>query len=212
MPTEVMPKEAPTQIETDKTKPSRRIWTPVTAEFGVKVIKQHGKEGLYRVRSLESSADSHLVDLNAKTCTCPDFTQGLKCRHIEIVENIGEIRRQKWREQHRMYYRTHSQDSEFKRRASEAMRKMNLKLREAYRRLKIEYGGKCVVCGESDLDVLEPHHPNGKKEKVRGFINSKEFRDWVRHRTKPNIVLVCANHHRKLHIMEARGEGDYYKI
>jgi len=97
-------------------------------------------------------------------------------------------------------------DSEYRERQVKIQRMWWEKRREALKELKIVLGGKCKVCGESDLDVLQPHHPDGKERRGRSFINSKEFGDWVKHRIIPGVILLCANHHQKLHITEARGE------
>jgi len=83
-------------------------------------------------------------------------------------------------------------------------RKYGEELREEYKRFKIEFGGKCSVCGESDLDKLTEHHPNRKEEKGVGFIHTKEFRDWLRFGIKPNVFLMCASCHLKLEIMIKR--------
>jgi len=93
-----------------------------------------------------------------------------------------ELRRQKEREYFKKYYqknkekikkhdkeykrkRYHS-DPEFREKYLEARRRRHLEYREAYKRLKITLGGKCSVCGEDDLDVLEIHHPDGKEGRV----------------------------------------------
>jgi len=88
----------------------------------------------------------------------------------------------------------------------EKMKYYNEERREALVKLKIALGGKCTVCGNDDLDVLVPHHPNGKGEKGRCFTNTKEFRDWVRYGIILKVVLMCANHHLKFETAKARGE------
>jgi len=188
----------------------RRKWTPITAELGVKVIKQRGKDGLYRVRSIESQAVSCLVDLNAKTCTCQDFTNsGAKCEHIKLVENLGEIRLRRKRENERARY--HS-NPEIREKSLEANRKLRLKLQEDYERYKVEYGGKCVLCRCNDLDVLVPHHPLGKEEKDTTFWQSKEFTLWREGKLKPKVVLLCANCHLKVENVIRHGEVDPYDL
>jgi len=237
MPAE-QPKESNAQSG-DVAEPLRRKYTYIhtTAEYGVKVRRLRGKDGLFKVTDPEKKADYCVVDLNAKTCTCPDFTQqGVKCPHIEIVENIGKIRSQKKKEYDREYNREYNpryyqenkerinerkkkrhreyrreryhSDPEFRAKALESLHKTYSKYREAYERLVTKLGGKCSVCGEDDLDVLQPHHPDGKEEKGRRFIDTKEFRDWVNHGIKPNVVILCANHHLKLHAKGRRGEAD----
>jgi len=196
-----------------------------------RIRKLPRKDGLFRVWSPENQAVSYLVDLNAKTCTCPNFTQqGAKCKHIKVAENICEIRRQKGREYDRKYRRKRYQenreeikkynreyqreryhsDPEFRekslKKACEFRSKNHLKLQEDYKRFKIEYGGKCTVCGESNLDLVDPHHPHGKEEKGRGFAYTKEFRDWVRYGIKPDVVLMCVKCHRLRHLAERRRE------
>jgi len=190
------PKEASTRIESS-----------TTAEQIVRVRMLMGRSGVFRVRSPEGQAASYIVDLNAKTCTCPCFTdQRAKCKHIELVENTVENRRQKRREYLREYLRGYYRRNRDKH--LDKLRRWRKKRLEAYRRFKIEFGGKCSVCGEDDLDVLEPHHPDGKIEKGRAFILSKEFTNWIRYGIKPNVVLMCANHHQKLHTAMMRGEVD----
>jgi len=245
-----MPAEQPKEVRMENTpikeptaEPLRRKKVHHTAEFGIKVRKLwgRGRKDLFKVQSLKNQNDSFLVDLNTKTCDCPDFTHsGAKCRHIEAVESIDEIHRQKHREYQKKYYqnnkdkqrgymrtymrkyrqekkeefrkykkewareRYHS-DPEFRRRLLEAKHKARLKRREDYNRFKIEFGGKCSICGEDDLDVLETHHPDRRGEKQVLFIHTKEFRDWMKNGIKPDAFLMCSNHHRKLHILETRG-------
>jgi len=75
------------------------------------------------------------------------------------------------------------------------------KRREAFRELKIVLGGKCTFngCEERDLDILEPHHPDGKKEGADSFLKSSELTKWIKYRIIPNVVLLCPTHHQKLH-------------
>jgi len=227
----------------------RRKPTPYTAVNGFMVRKVRRKDSLFRVR--ESQSVPYLVDSNAKTCTCPDFTQqGAKCPHIEVVENIGEIRFQRDREHHKEYHKIYYQenkevfvnrakkyqqdnkkkvreyareywrrryhkDPEYREKQLEADRKERLKQQEDYKRFKTEMGGKCIVCGNDNLNMLTPHHPHGKKEKDVPFIQSKEFRDWRKYGIKPDVVLMCANHHLEYETAKARGEiadiADYIK-
>jgi len=206
------------KMESDK--PLRRIRT---ADYGVEVRKIRGKNALFGVRPLENKAVRFIVDLNTETCTCQDFTQQGKCLHIEVVENIGEIRRLKkneygkdWREQHpqyntdygRKYHQKHRFDPVFKRKKLESAHKRHLKLRQDYEKFKIESGGKCSFCGEGDLEVLGVHHPHGRKNEEKGkpFILTKEFTLWRRRKIKPDVVLVCGSCNVKLN------KGEHLKL
>lgn len=114
----------------------------------------------------------------------------------------------KEKEQSRLKMRYHS-DPEFREKRRASFKSWWAKRREAYERFKKEYGGKCSVCGNNDLDVLVPHHPDGRRgEKYKPFIFSKELTNWIKYGIKPNVVIMCANHHLKLSTAEARGEGD----
>jgi len=107
-------------------------------------------------------------------------------------------------------------DPEFRKMQMEADRKHHLKLREEYKRFKIELGGKCVVCGNDNLNHLIPHHIHGRREKGREFIFTKEFRDWMRGKCKPDVILMCSNHHLEYETMKSRGEvaniADFLKL
>jgi len=122
----------------------------------------------------------------------------------ENKERLKERAKEYWRNR---YY----SDPEYRAKIIEAVRKAQSKNREAYKRFKIEYGGKCTVCGNDNLKVLDPHHPDGKKERKR-FILSKEFRDWVKYGIKPNVILLCANCHRELHTAEAHMEANSHTL
>jgi len=207
------------------------------------IRKRGGKENLLRVWNPLNPTISYMVDTKAGTCTCSQFMQQkAKCKHIELAENIDELRRQKrrkyyreyclknkdkfkeygrryrqknrekYRERKRKYFqeRYHS-DPEFREKCLEGSHKRYLKLREALRRFKIELGGKCLICKEDNLGVLEPHHPEGKEERTRNFIHTKEFRRWVRHGIKPNVVLICRNCHLELETAIRHGEPDFTK-
>jgi len=106
----------------------RRKQTPSTAEYGIKVRKLRGKDGLFKVTDLENKAICYVVDLNAKTCACSDFTDGKKCPHIEIVENIGEIRNQKRLEQGREHFKKYYREN----------REKFIEIRNKYRQNTIE--------------------------------------------------------------------------
>jgi len=213
------PKEMVENTPNEGDKPLKR-WTPVTAEWGFRVTKLRRRDGLFKIAYLEKQADDCIVDLNAKTCTCKDFTQQGKCPHIEVVEMRDEIRHKKHTAQKReIYLRNRNERLEYsheyylknrERICAEVMERYNSdsgrerrakyheKLLKEFKRFKIEFGGKCTACGEDDLDVLEPHHPHGKEDKKHSFIQSKEFRDWMNKGIKPDVILACANCHLKL--------------
>lgn len=70
------------------------------------------------------------------------------------------------------------------------------------------YGGKCAVCGEADLDMLELDHIEGggnahRREMDGGGGNTY---DWLRKHGYPaGFQVLCANHHRKKHAKERKG-------
>jgi len=109
--------------------------------------------------------------------------------------------KEKFIEYNRKYRRErYHSNSEYREKQKESGRKRQSRYQEEYKRFKIEYGRKCSVCGVSDLDVLVVHHPDGRQENSeKTFWQTKEFRKWLRYGIKPNVVLVCANHHFKIH-------------
>ena len=61
-------------------------------------------------------------------------------------------------------------------------------------------GEKCIVCGEKNECCLDIHHKNGEKENssyLRKTSSIKRYKEYVK--TPENLVLLCANCHRKLH-------------
>ena len=65
----------------------------------------------------------------------------------------------------------------------------------------------CIVCGEKDPDVLDFHHrdPSKKELTAANMIRDK----WSSKRIDAEISkcdVLCANHHRKLHATQRRGE------
>jgi len=192
MPAE-QPKEASTQIDNEKPH---------------EVLKKSELEELRRQKSREWKKEYNKNYYQIHKEELKEFARNHYQKNKEKFKEYKRKYRQdnkvRERERERLRERYHS-DPEFRAKNLESSHKRNLKLQEDYKRFKIEYGGKCTVCGEYDLDVLEPHHPDGKNEGGR-FIKSKEFRDWLNYGIKPNVVLMCANHHGKLHILKARGE------
>jgi len=111
------------------------------------------------------------------------------------------------RERTRNYQRSrYHSNPEVRRKKLEDSHKRHLEEVEDFKRFKIEFGGKCRVCGDGNLDHLIPHHPHGKEEKAVDFIHSKEFREWRKSGTKPDVVLMCANHHLEYETAKSRGE------
>jgi len=190
MPTETMPKEASTQIET----------------FGMKVRKLWGRDDLFKVWNPENEADVHIVNLNVKTCDCSDFANSGACRHIEAVNKRDEIHRQNHRVWDKEYCQKHSSDIEFRQKRREASHNARLRYKKGYERFVTEWGGKCVICGEGALSAITVHHPNKKQDEGgHAFSQTKEFRLWLRGGIKPNVFLICRNHHGKLDDMIKQG-------
>jgi len=133
-----------------------------------------------------------------------------RMRYLKNRDRILERKREHYQENRediraKFKERYHS-DPEFKEKHLNMQKVWWRKRQEGYIRFKIEYGGKCIVDGEDDLDKLIPHHPDGKEDSTRSFFKSREFTNWVRYGTKPNVKLMCANCHLKYEVMLARGE------
>ena len=95
-------------------------------------------------------------------------------------------------------YRKHHPEKirEWERRGYRKRRKI---LQEKIKKLKIEFGGKCKICGYSkSLDALVFHHRN-PKEKDFGLAvkNWRKYEDLVKEAKKCD--LICANCHYILH-------------
>lgn len=70
-------------------------------------------------------------------------------------------------------------------------------------------GGKCVICGNNDIRVLDIHHINSEKKKIpkdKMYNWTRRFRDWEAN--DGNLEILCANCHR-IHTWNDRGFGDY---
>lgn len=68
-------------------------------------------------------------------------------------------------------------------------------------------GGKCVVCGNDDIRVLDIHHIDQSKKivpKNRQYAWTRRFKDWEANRG--NLEILCANCHR-IHTWEQMGYG-----
>jgi hypothetical protein len=74
----------------------------------------------------------------------------------------------------------------------------NKKRREDRTRLKMEFGGKCIICNYNRcLDALHFHHPNQDKEKCVSHALHHGYEEGVREAKK--CQLVCANCHSEIH-------------
>jgi len=125
----------------------------------------------------------------------------------ENREKLRE-RNRKYQQKRREYFREYKRnryhsDLEFRERQRERVRKASRKkyseYREALMRLKLTLGGRCSICGGNDLEVLDAHHPHGRMEKGNSYIYTKEFRDWIKYGTKPDIIFLCVKCHRRIH-------------
>jgi hypothetical protein len=74
-----------------------------------------------------------------------------------------------------------------------------------------KYGGDCSQCGMSDPDVLEFHHCNGRAndQSARGRKGGRRwFEELVREPIRDDILLLCANCHRKHHRLARQSVWD----
>ena len=82
-------------------------------------------------------------------------------------------------------------------------RQAHNKRKDSYRRrdrtkLKLEFGGKCSICGYNKcLDALHFHHPNADKEKCVSHALYKGYEIGKKEATK--CQLICANCHAEIH-------------
>jgi hypothetical protein len=72
------------------------------------------------------------------------------------------------------------------------------------------FGGKCSVCGISDLECLEFHHidPSTKNSKINGLMDCgwRELIDELK-----KCELLCSNCHKKHHYKYKKDVIDYYQ-
>jgi len=195
---ETMHKEVSTQKETDE-KLNIEL-RKKKAEYNKKYRQKHRDELLEHNRKYYQEHKDKL-------------REDAKRYYQDHREEVREYRR-KYRQEHKEKFKDYQKNYFQKNREKfrESARRGHLKDLEHYRRFKIEFGGKCVVCGESDLNVLEVHHPDRRvEEKGVSFVQTKEFKRWVNDGIKPRVVLLCSNHHQKLEIAIAHGEPDWTK-
>ena len=57
------------------------------------ILQRNSNSALFDVRSTEREDKSYEVDLEIKTCTCPDFSfRSVKCKHIIAAEfAVGKL-------------------------------------------------------------------------------------------------------------------------
>jgi hypothetical protein len=66
--------------------------------------------------------------------------------------------------------------------------------RELRIRLLLAYGGRCVQCGETDLEVLVLDHVNDDGAAHRSEVgNQQVYRDLERRGYPPVVQVLCAN-------------------
>jgi len=121
-----------------------------------------------------------------------EYSEYLKQRRLANLE--------KYREYGRKYYY-----------ANHGKRKECIKKGKLARKMRVfaNYGGKCSYdgCTETDIDVMELHHANldgFKRREEEGGVNGGMW-GWVERNNFPaDIIMVCANHHLKIHAMARR--------
>ena len=70
-------------------------------------------------------------------------------------------------------------------------------------------GGKCKICGNDDIRVLDINHINPEKKKRPKNLSytwQRRLKEWAEN--EKNLELLCSNCHR-IHTWEQRGYGKY---
>jgi hypothetical protein len=83
-----------------------------------------------------------------------------------------------------------------------------------YTQVILAYGGKCVCCGETELDFLQLDHINGYGGKHRARVGGGTgglLRDLIKQNFPPIMQVLCANCHiaktRKIVCPHQRGKS-----
>lgn len=73
-------------------------------------------------------------------------------------------------------------------------------------------GGKCVKCGNSDIEILQFHHkdPKNKTFNLSGNYHLNNYKDLKKEADK--CELLCTNCHAKQHVNQNKKVIDYYKL
>jgi hypothetical protein len=61
--------------------------------------------------------------------------------------------------------------------------------------LKIKLGGRCVSCGETNLNELEFHHPNGKAWRSNRVSRSTRLKKYEQEAEQGLVELLCDDCH-----------------
>jgi hypothetical protein len=67
-----------------------------------------------------------------------------------------------------------------------------------------QYGGRCLLCKEDRIPVLDFHHVHGGgKDHVKSLGGALQFHYWlIENDFPPEVAVLCANCHRMTHHME----------
>ena len=136
-----------------------------------------------------------------------NWAESLRKKNSKICKDCHNIKGKAWRQNNRIrvnelaleaYYRNPKKSHDTVNRARKKLRKEMI----------AEYGGECVSCGISDIDVLDIDHINNdgsvdRKKRLYGYNLYRKLKknNWP----KSNFQLLCKNCNWKKHLANIRG-------